>query len=229
MKHLLLLLIIFISNLITAQTPNRGWHYGSEISTVWSRQFDWQIPILDNTGSVFRIQTWGEYRFKAKARGPFTIQNGLRFDVQSFLRDVLIWPRQYETGFFRIPFTWTMHQPRYLRDEKHPLFEMSTAIGPHITLPFAGDTDFIPPQPFAPSLGIYTALGIEFYIQTGSRLTLNFQASTDFIPLEGSGGSRYSPLFFDSGFSIGFASSFADTRIRAKAMKEYRKKKKKRR
>lgn len=77
---------------------------------------------------------------------------------------------------------------------------------------------------YAPSLGLYGSFGIEFYIQAGSRLTFNFQTASDLIPLRRSDSRRASPLFLENGFAIGFASSLADTRTRAKKLREARKK-----
>jgi hypothetical protein len=219
-------IILFFASHLSAQELKRDWHYGIEIVPVSSQQFDFSRGAIGRSESIIRSHIWGEYRFKGREKGPFLIQNGLRMDIMSFNRNTIINGREEFAGFYRIPLTWTVHQPRFFRDERFPLFEMSSGIGPHVNLPLTfggadGDTYL------APSLGFHGTLGIGFYIQAGTRITLNYQTTTDLFALrKREGFTRNRALFMENGFSIGFASSVSDTRTRSKALRAARKKRK---
>ena len=215
--------VIFIKTTAFTQIPVRGWHYGVQIVPTYFEQFDWSRGKIDNSGVKTQMHLWGEYRIAGKERGPFTLQRGLRLDMQMLSRQVVSAGIERSAGFYRFPLTWTAHQPRYLKDEKYPLFEMSGAIGPHFTFPYQFESELQQPG-YRASAGMYAAFGIEFYIQTGTRLTFNFQTAADLFSLHLANANRADALFFENGFALGVASSIADTRKRNQAMREARKK-----
>lgn len=223
------LFIVFFHFSVLAQ-----WQYGMDVQFSKARLFSWEAGYLSGLNSNTGIIYWFEYRFKEKERGPFKYQDGFRTDIQLYLRNVPdAVTGSINSQWLRFPFWWTRTLPRILKDEKHPIFELNTGVGYYLAKPISVSNRFttIQKQNYS-THGFLGEIGLAFYLQTGSRINVNFNYSMDL------GALNVAPTdevlkFIDRGMTVGFSSSFSDTRLRMQAMRkaqrERREKRKKRR
>lgn len=227
MNQLRLLLLFLISlhflSSVEAQTKGDFWFYGLDIMNPNMTQFDYERGKIGVAEQRVSTQVWLERRFKQRLRGPFLYQNGLRLELQSFSRsgignDGL----PVSSGWLRVPLMWMQHMPRFIKDDKHPIFEMQTGIGYYLAKPYYYDTlSFLLTDHNYWSHGVQAMIGLNFYIQSGSAIQLGWRINFDAGRI-GENSENAALQYQDAGFSIGFSSSFADTSRRMKAVKAWR-------
>ena len=219
------ILLLCLQLPLSAQKKGDLWFYGLDLLNPNMTQFDFKAGKIGSAEQKVFTQIWLERRFNPKEKGPFKLQNGLRFELQALQREGLTLQNQsVQSSWFRIPVMWTQTMPRFYKDDEKPLFELQSGLGYHIAFSqyIEAGGQGVREEPSYWVHGLQGMLGINFYVQSGTMLNLSWRYSVD---LGISGNETADPKLFyqDSGFSIGIASSFADTARRFKAMKNWRK------
>lgn len=213
-----------------AQSKGSLWYYGLDLQNLNMTQFDYTFGKIGSAEQRLSTQIWLERRFKSKTKGPFTTQNGLRLELQTFSREgQTLQNFPVQSAWFRVPVMWTQTMPRFFKDETHPLFEMQSGIGYHFAYSQYIEAGGLPVAE-APSYWVHgpqALLGINFYIQSGTMINLGWRFAFD-LGVIGNEANDPKLFYMDNGFSIGFSSSFADTGRRMRAVKAWRKDKRSR-
>lgn len=220
MKNAILLMVLACG----AFTVQGQWQFGSHFGFGTANSFTWQDGSDLAPWQVFKTDIFGEYRFKLREQGAVTLQSALRVDLQSVQFSTNSNGRALQDGGIRMPVRWVQVMPRLLQGERYPLLEMVSGIGGYVGKPLyafgvLGDgADRV--QGYW-TYGLVADLGVNFYIQTGSRFYVGYNFGLDI----GTFGARQNDTvrqFSERAFTIGFSSSVPDTRERMRTARERR-------